>query len=133
MKSQTIAVKSNLLYDLTSSINAGIELGLSPHWTLDISGNYNGWTMSHDRRWKHWAVQPEVRYWLCDRFGAHFFGAHLHGGQYNIGGFDGRVKFLGTDARMVYRWGRGIRLCMAPRSPLELGDGNRFRLFLYPL
>lgn len=47
MKSQTIAVKSNLLYDLTSSINAGIELGLSPHWTLDISGNYNGWTMSH--------------------------------------------------------------------------------------
>ena len=29
MKSQTIAVKSKLLYDLTSSINAGIELGLS--------------------------------------------------------------------------------------------------------
>lgn len=101
MKSQTIAVKSNLLYDLTSSINAGIELGLSPHWTLDISGNYNGWTMSHERRWKHWAVQPEVRYWLCDRFGAHFFGAHLHGGQYNIGGFDGRIKFLGTDARKL--------------------------------
>ena len=101
MKSQTIAVKSNLLYDLTSSINAGIELGLSPHWTLDISGNYNGWTMSHDRRWKHWAVQPEVRYWLCDRFGAHFFGAHLHGGQYNIGGFDGKINFLGTDARKL--------------------------------
>lgn len=39
MKSQTIAVKSNLLYDLTSSINAGIELGLAPKWTLDVTGS----------------------------------------------------------------------------------------------
>lgn len=101
MKSQTIAVKSNLLYDLTSSINVGIELGVSPQWTLDISGNYNGWTLSHNRRWKHWAVQPEARYWLCDRFGAHFFGAHIHGGQYNIGGIDGKVKILGTDFRKL--------------------------------
>ena len=101
MKSQTIAVKSNLLYDLTSSINAGIELGLAPKWTLDVTGQFNAWDLSHNRRWKHWAVQPEVRYWLCDRFGAHFFGFHLHGGQYNIGGIDGKVKFLGTDARKL--------------------------------
>lgn len=72
MKSQTIAVKSNLLYDLTSSINAGIELGLAPKWTLDVTGQFNAWDLSHNRRWKHWAVQPEVRYWLCDRFSAHF-------------------------------------------------------------
>lgn len=30
-----------------------------------------------------------------------FFGFHLHGGQYNIGGIDGKVKFLGTDARKL--------------------------------
>ena len=101
MKSQTIAVKSNLLYDLTSSINAGIELGLAPKWTLDVTGQFNAWDLSHNRRWKHWAVQPEVRYWLCDRFSAHFFGFHLHGGQYNIGGIDGKVKFLGTDTRKL--------------------------------
>ena len=50
---------------------------------------------------EHWAVQPEARYWLCDRFGAHFLGAHLHGGQYNIGGIDGKMNFLGTDARKL--------------------------------
>ena len=25
----------------------------------------------------------------------------MHGGQYNIGGFDGKVNFLGTDARKL--------------------------------
>lgn len=26
---------------------------------------------------------------------------HLHGGQYNVGGWDGHMKFLGTDFRKV--------------------------------
>ena len=59
MKSQTIAVKSNLLYDLTSSINAGIELGLAPKWTLDVTGQFNAWDLSHNRRWKHWLYNPK--------------------------------------------------------------------------
>ena len=31
---QSIAVKSNLLYDATSTLNMGVELGLSRQWTL---------------------------------------------------------------------------------------------------
>ena len=42
-------------------------------------------------------AQPEARYWLCDRFSGHFFGLHVHGGQYNIGGLKNNIKFLGTD------------------------------------
>ena len=77
------------------------EIGLAPKWTLDVTGQFNAWTLSHQRRWKHWAVQPEARYWFCDRFSGHFIGLHAHGGQYNIGGFDGKVNFLGTDARKL--------------------------------
>lgn len=98
---QTVGVKTNLLSDVFLSPNLGIEIGLAPRWTLDVSGQLNGWKLSHGRRWKHWAVQPEARYWLCDRFGGHFLGAHVHGGQYNIGGFDGRINLLGTDARKL--------------------------------
>ena len=29
-------------------------------------------------------MQPEFRYWLCERFNGHFFGVHLLGGEYNI-------------------------------------------------
>lgn len=96
-----MAVKSNVLADAFLNPNLGIEVGLAPKWTLDITGQFNAWTLSHERHWKHWAVQPEVRYWFCDRFSGHFVGAHIHGGQYNIGGFDGKINFLGTDARKL--------------------------------
>lgn len=101
LRAQDMAVKSNVLSDAFLNPNIGLEIGLAPKWTLDITGQFNLWTLSHDRRWKHWVVQPEVRYWLCDRFSGHFFGFHLHGGQYNIGKFDGKIDFLGNDARKL--------------------------------
>lgn len=97
LQAQKVAVKTNLLYDATATINAGIEFGLAPKWTLDLSGNFNGWTMSHDRKWKHWMAQPEARYWFCDRFAGHFLGFHALGGQYNVGHLKNNIKFLGTD------------------------------------
>lgn len=98
VKSQKIAVKTNLLYDIPAlTANAGVEFGLAPRWTLDVSANYNGWTLSHERRWKHWLLQPEARYWFCDRFAGHFVGAHLLGGQFNIGGVKNNIHFLGSD------------------------------------
>lgn len=96
-KAQKVAVKTNLVYDATANINAGIEFGLAKKWTLDVSGNLNAWDMSHGRKWKHWFAQPELRYWLCDRFSGHFFALHLHGGQYNVGGLKNSIEFLGTD------------------------------------
>ncbi len=96
MKAQDFALKSNLLYDATATINIGAEVGLSPRWTLDVSGNFNGWTMSHERRWKHWMLQPEARYWFCQRFGGHFLGMEAHGGQFNVGGLNNSIHFLGT-------------------------------------
>lgn len=84
--SQNVAVKTNLLYDATSTLNLGVEIGLSPKWTLDVSGNYNPWTFSDDKKMKLWLIQPEARYWLCEKFNGHFFGIHAHGGQFNWGG-----------------------------------------------
>lgn len=88
---QEFAVKSNLLYDATTTINLGVEVGLSEKWSLDMSGNYNGWKLGrNDMRLKHWLVQPEVRYWLREKFDGHFVGLHTHYADYNVGG----IKFL---------------------------------------
>ncbi|MDH6306172.1 hypothetical protein M2459_002886 [Parabacteroides sp. PF5-5] len=86
INSQTVAVKSNLLYDVTSTINLGLEIGLAPQWTLELPVNYNPWDFPKDRKLKHWGVQPEVRYWLCEKFNGHFFGLHGHVAGYNVGG-----------------------------------------------
>ena len=96
-KAQKIAGKTNIIYDVSATVNVGLEVGLSDKWTLDMSGSFNGWSTSGEKKWKHWMMQPEARYWLCDKFSGHFFGFHLHGGQYNIGGVNTGLKFLGTD------------------------------------
>lgn len=88
LSAQDVAVKTNLLYDATTTINLGAEIGVAPKWTVDLSANYNGWTFNDNKKWKHWMAQPEVRYWFCERFNGHFLGAHLLGGQYNWGGLD---------------------------------------------
>ncbi len=87
VKAQEFAVKTNLLYDALLTVNAGAEVRLMPKWTLDLSGNFNAWTVN-GRRWRHWLVQPEIRYWFCQEWQGHFVAAHTLGGQYNIGNMD---------------------------------------------
>lgn len=94
---QKVAVKTNLLYDATSTINLGVEFALTPKWTLDVAGNYNPWTFSNNRKWKHWLVQPEARYWFCNKMMGHFVGFHAIAGSYNIGNVNADFKLLGTD------------------------------------
>lgn len=97
VSAQDVAVKSNLLYDMTTTMNLGAEVRMSPQWTLDVSANWNPWTFSDNKKWKQLVVQPEARYWFCEAFNGHFVGAHLLGGIYNMGNWDTDFTFLGTD------------------------------------
>lgn len=97
LKAQNVGIKTNLVDDALLNINLGVEIGLAPKWTIDVPASFNDWTLDEGKRWKHWWVQPGARYWFCDRFGGHFIGIHAHGGQFNVGGFDGKINFLGTN------------------------------------
>ena len=68
---QEAAIKTNLLYDATTTMKLGVEFGVSPKWTLDVSGNYNPWSYSKKKKWKHWLVQTEARYWFCNKMMVH--------------------------------------------------------------
>ncbi len=125
LSAQDMALKTNLLYDATTTINLGYEVALNQKTTLDIWVNYNPWTLGH--KWvglyedemtvpspsasnresmlRSFTVQPEIRWWLCEKFNGHFFGAHIHGGVFNVGAINlfgwGRYKdasgnYLGT-------------------------------------
>lgn len=96
-RAQKVALKTNLVTDATATVNLGAEFALAPKWTLDLSANYNGWNIGGDKKWKHWMLQPEARYWFCDKYMGHFFGIHAMGGQFNLGGLDADFKFLGSD------------------------------------
>ncbi|MFT4222127.1 DUF3575 domain-containing protein [Dysgonomonas sp.] len=78
-------IKTNLVYDLTSTLNLGAEFHLSEYLSLDISFNYNPWTFSNNRKLKHFLFQPELRYWVDESFKGHFLGTHLIYSHYNVG------------------------------------------------
>lgn len=113
----SFALKTNALYWGTTTPNLGVEIGLSKKFTLDISGNYNFWNFSENRKFKHWLAQPELRYWPCERFNGHFFGLHGHVGEYNVSNikiFDLQNKhyqgnFYGGGISYGYQWILGNR------------------------
>ncbi len=120
---QEMALKTNLLYDLTTTINLGYEVALDNKTTLDVWVNYNPWTLGHkwvgiknapaeyverrETKLKHFMIQPEVRFWLCEKFNGSYFGVHLHGGIYDVGALampfgwgrykDASGEYLGTE------------------------------------
>lgn len=84
LSAQHMVIKTNALYDLTTTINLGLEVKLSPQWSLDVTGNYNPWEFKDYRKQKQWMVQPEARYWFCETFNGHFLGLHLMTGVFNM-------------------------------------------------
>ena len=106
-----VAIKTNILADGFLSPNIGIEVGIAPQWTLNLSGQVNFWTINR-HHWHHWLVQSEARLWLRDHFTGHFLGFQALGGMYNFGNINFDVKFLGSDFSKLaeYRfqgWGIG--------------------------
>ena len=83
-QAQKVAVKTNLLYDATATMNLGVEFGIAPKWTIDIEGNWNPFTWNKGRRWKTAFGQGELRYWTCNRFAGHFFALQLTGGVADV-------------------------------------------------
>ena len=134
-KGQNVGIKTNFVGDGFLSPNLGIEIGIAPKWTLDVTGQVNFWNVNN-HKWKHWLVQPEARYWFCERFAGHFLGFHAIGGEYNFGQIKNGVKFLGSDfTKLVDRryqgWGAGLGIAyghawllgMHWNLELELGIG----------
>lgn len=136
---QDWAVKTNIICDATATANIGVEIGVAPKWTIDISGSYNNWSKNESVKWKHAFIQPEARYWFCDRFSRHFIGAHLLGGAFNLGHIKNNLSILGTDFSVLndmryqgYAYGGGVvygfafMLSKSINLELELGIGYAY-------
>jgi hypothetical protein len=115
-RSQNVAVKTNVLYDVTSTINLGLEFAMAPKWTLDLPVNYNAWILQREinkdgdevqKKIKHWLIQPELRRWFCGKFYGNFLGFHGLIGGYNVGG----IGLFGLDEERRYEgniYGAGV-------------------------
>lgn len=115
-----IAVKTNLLYLATTTPNLAVEFGLGKKWTLDIAAGLNPWDLnSHKGGIRHGLIQPELRYWFCQRFEKHFVGLHGMYGQYEIADID--LKPFGNDltGKRYNGWGAGAGLSYGYHLPMS--------------
>lgn len=96
VEAQRVAVKNNFAYDILRTPNLSLELSLGRKWTLDTQLGANFFLYStapngshyKAKKWSHWMVQPEFRYWICDVFNGWFVGLHAHVGLMNISGIN---------------------------------------------
>ena len=85
-QAQQIALKTNLLYDATTTPNIGVEMGVGQKHSVQLFYGLNPWKFGHgdDMKYaKHWILNPEYRYWFCQRFNGSFVGIHAFGGEYD--------------------------------------------------
>ena len=91
---QKAAVKTNLLYWATGTVNLSGEFAVGPRTTLDIvaTSNIPGLLYFGDkalnRKLWHWTAQPEVRFWHTEAFNRGFVGIHAGGGAFDAGGIN---------------------------------------------
>ena len=80
--SQKVVLKNNLVYDALLTPNLSVEFSLGKKWTLDTQIGMNFFFYENDatangyktKKWSHWLVQPEIRYWTCETFNGWFLG-----------------------------------------------------------
>lgn len=132
---QKWAVKTNLLYWATGTLNAGGELTVGKHSTFNLTCNFNPWTYGTDAKIQHWFFRPEYRYWVTEAHTRLFFGLHVMGGGFEIGGF--RVPLIGDRIEQLknlqdaYRKGTfvaagvglGYAFYLSPHLNLEVSGG----------
>lgn len=145
-QAQKTAIKTNLFYWATTTPNLQVEFALSKKTTLELGAGINtfvlkkadgptieGVTLGRESKFKHWLIQPEYRYWTCEVFNGHFFGLHLHGAQFNVGGIDvpvGRLKTFKDHRYEGYLYGAGVsygyQWVLNRRWNIELSLGGGF-------
>lgn len=117
--SQDIAMKTNGLYWATSTLNMGVEAALSSQVTLEAAVAYNPWTFKENKKMHLLLAQPEIKYWLCEKYEGHFVGIHLHGAQF-YGGFGSKLYdgyLAGGGVTYGYDW------ILSPHLNLEAAIG----------
>ena len=63
---QTLALRTNLLYDATLSPNLGVEVRLDSTWSAGINVGFNAWDIDKqkNKKWRHILIAPNIRHYF---------------------------------------------------------------------
>lgn len=136
---QNVAVRNNLLYDLTLTPNLGVDVKLDEQWSAGVSGGFRPWPLSDNtsRKWRHLLIAPQMRYWPQGVFKDHstYWVLNLIYSHYNVADIklpfgiysDVNDKRLQGDlGALVVSFGYTWRLSRLFRMEAEAGLGGGY-------
>lgn len=145
-----IAIRNNLLYDISGTLNIGFEIPITRHLSFGANLGFKSWPRFYmwerhedvNAKWKHLLIVPEVRWWPGDEmYTGHFFGLDAIYTHYNVGavkfplGMYKEVRrhrlqgdFYGIGLFYGYSWWLGSRIRLEAEAGLAVGkaDGEKF-------
>lgn len=84
----TWAVKTNLLHDIaTLSPNVAVEYAFDEQMSVELALSANYWRSWGGSRLNHLLLQPEVKYWFCEKYDGWFVSATAMAGLATLGNF----------------------------------------------
>lgn len=111
-QAQKVVLKNNLVQDVFATPNLSLEMAMGKKTTFDLSAGLNVFASEKDtKKFKHYIIQPELRFWTCERFNGWFFGVHALAGQYNMANYKlplGLLSELETERRQGWFAGAGV-------------------------
>lgn len=84
--SQNIAIRVNALPAIDGALGGGISYAIGAKSTMELTGSLRPWKRREDYVNRYWLLQPEYKYWTCQKYNGTFWGVYLNGAQFNIGG-----------------------------------------------
>lgn len=138
-----VGFKTNVLYGVVAQApNLGVEVGLGRRTTIELAAGYNAWHMDgkykNNKKLAHLLIEPEFKYYICERFNGHYIGVHGLYSFYNIGRHNLPMLF-GSGSRdyryQGHAYGGGIsygyQLMLSRRWNLEFSLGVGFARLNY--
>ncbi|MFR9651197.1 MAG: DUF3575 domain-containing protein [Rikenellaceae bacterium] len=138
-KAQNLAIKSNLLCDISGTLNLGAEYSLAPKTSLSIEASYNPWEYSDNAKRKYILIQPEYRRWMRGVYDGYFIGAQLNYGAFNVGGklpwwiasFDTLENNRYQGDLFGFGFTSGYQWILSPRLNLEASASVGYAYIIY--
>lgn len=141
---QTVGLRTNVLYLLTTTPNVGVDVRVGRHSTLTAFVGYNPFRFSNSSvaqeaatpKLMHWLGEAEYKYWLCRPYERWFVGAFAGYLDFNVGGL--RLPF--TDMFQSNRYegyaagggvSAGYQWAFARRWGVELSAGLGYAYIRY--
>lgn len=126
------AVKTNVPILLGGIANAGVEMRIGRHMSVELPVIYSPYTIKRNYKMRILSLQPEYRYWFREVLKGHFIGVHGTLAWFNIA-LDNDDRYQDTEGKPM--WGAGLTygysLSLTDRLALEFTAGVGYSRISY--